>query len=76
MSSSSSGAATTILAVLPLISHPSYVIITFTKMIILVIVLGLLHGLLLLPVLLTLFGPGSCSGSRRSSSKTKTQSKV
>ena len=70
------GAATTILAVLPLISHPSYVIITFTKMIILVIVLGLLHGLLLLPVLLTLFGPGSCSGSRRSNNNARTQSKV
>ena len=30
-------------------------------MIFLVILLGLLHGLLLLPILLTLFGPGSCS---------------
>ena len=52
------GALTTILSVLPLIRHPSYVIITFSKMIFLVILLGLLHGLLLLPILLTLFGPG------------------
>jgi len=59
------GATTTILSVLPLIRHPSYVIVTFTKMIILVIVLGLLHGLLLLPVLLTLFGPGSCTKKPR-----------
>ena len=59
------GAATTVLSVLPLLRHPSYVIITFTKMIILVIVLGLLHGLLLLPVLLTLFGPGSCNTRSR-----------
>ena len=54
------GALTTILSVLPLIRHPSYVIITFSKMIFLVILLGLLHGLLLLPILLTLFGPGAC----------------
>ena len=33
-------------------------------MIFLVILLGLLHGLLLLPILLTLFGPGSCSRRR------------
>merc|ERR1719391_922909 len=58
------GALTTILSVLPLIRHPSYVIITFSKMIFLVILLGLLHGLLLLPILLTLFGPGSCSRRR------------
>ena len=68
-----SGAATTILSVIPMINHPSYVIITFTKMIFLVIVLGLLHSMLLLPVLLTLFGPGSCSGDRKSRPKTHSQ---
>ena len=67
------GASTTILSVLPLIRHPSYVIVTFTKMIILVIVLGLLHGLLLLPVLLTLFGPGSCTKKQR---RPKTHSQI
>ena len=56
-----------------MINHPSYVIITFTKMIFLVIVLGLLHSMLLLPVLLTLFGPGSCSGDRKSRPKTHSQ---
>jgi hypothetical protein len=40
---------------------PSYIFLTFFKMIFLVIVLGFLHGLFLLPVLLSLFGPGSCS---------------
>ena len=39
---------------------------TFFKMIFLVIVLGLLHGMILLPVLLSLFGPGMCSGSKTS----------
>jgi len=67
------GAATTILSVLPLIRHPSYVIITFTKMVILVIFLGLLHGLLLLPVLLTLLGPGSCTRKQR---RPKTHSQI
>ena len=67
------GAATTILSVLPMISHPSYVIITFTKMIILVIVLGLLHSMLLLPVLLTMFGPGSCYGQKKPRPKTHSQ---
>ena len=38
-------------------------------MIFLVILLGLLHGLLLLPILLTLFGPGSCRLFRSSRRK-------
>merc|ERR1719466_63833 len=59
------GASTTILSVLPLLRHPSYVIHTFSKMIFLVIFLGLVHSLLLLPVLLTLFGPGSCGGAKK-----------
>ena len=40
---------------------PSYIFVTFFKMVFLVIILGALHGLFLLPVLLSLFGPGSCS---------------
>jgi hypothetical protein len=44
-----------------LVIAPSYIFLTFFKMIFLVIVLGFLHGLFLLPVLLSLFGPGSCS---------------
>jgi hypothetical protein len=46
---------------LGLVIAPSYIFLTFFKMIFLVIVLGFLHGLFLLPVLLSLFGPGSCS---------------
>eukprot|EP00092_Neocalanus_flemingeri_P085324 GFUD01107363.1.p1 GENE.GFUD01107363.1~~GFUD01107363.1.p1 ORF type:complete len:394 (-),score=71.77 GFUD01107363.1:69-1157(-) len=59
------GAITTILSVLPLLRHQSYVIQSFSKMIFLVIFLALVHSLLLLPVLLTLFGPGSCGGSKK-----------
>jgi hypothetical protein len=44
-----------------LVIAPSYIFLTFFKMIFLVIVLGFLHGLFLLPVLLSLFGPGSCT---------------
>ena len=54
------GAISTILGVIGLAFAPSYLFITFFKMIFLVILLGALHGLILLPVLLSLFGPGSC----------------
>jgi len=59
------GAATTILSVLPLLRHQSYIIHTFSKMIFLVIFLGLLHSLLLLPVLLTIFGPSSSDKAKK-----------
>ena len=58
------GAVSTIIGVLGLILAPSYIFITFFKMILLVIVLGALHGLFLLPVLLSLFGPGACRDRR------------
>ncbi len=55
------GAGSTILGVFGLAFAPSYLFVTFFKMIFLVIFLGILHGLVLLPVLLSFFGPGSCS---------------
>ena len=58
------GATTTILGVLPLLFQPSYVTRTFSKVILLVILLGLVHSLFLLPTLLTLAGPGSCGRVR------------
>ena len=58
------GAVTTVLGVLPLMRHPSYIIKTFSTMVCLVILLGLVHSLFLLPVLLTIFGPGSCAGQK------------
>ena len=59
------GAISTILGVIGLMIAPSYIFVTFFKMVFLVIILGALHGLFLLPVLLSLFGPGSCSKVRR-----------
>jgi len=61
------GACSTIIGVIGLAMAPSYIFITFFKMVFLVIVLGALHGLILLPVLLSLFGPGACdrSGSKK-----------
>jgi len=57
------GACSTIIGVIGLAMAPSYIFITFFKMVFLVIVLGALHGLILLPVLLSLFGPGACDRS-------------
>lgn len=56
------GAISTILGVIGLALAPSYIFLTFFKMILLVIVLGALHGLILLPVLLSFLGPGTCCG--------------
>lgn len=53
------GGASTIIGMLVLANAPSYIFLTFFKMIFLVITFGLLHGLLLLPVMLSLLGPGS-----------------
>ena len=61
------GAISTILGVIGLMIAPSYIFVTFFKMVFLVIILGALHGLFLLPVLLSLFGPGSCSKVQRES---------
>jgi len=56
------GAISTILGVIGLALAPSYIFLTFFKMVLLVIVLGALHGLILLPVLLSFLGPGTCCG--------------
>ena len=51
------------MGVLGLAFAPSYLFVTFFKMIFLVITLGIFHGLFVLPVLLSFFGPGaSCGG--------------
>lgn len=54
------GASSTILGCLALLVAQSYIFLVFFKMIFLVILFGAMHGLFLLPVLLSLFGPGSC----------------
>ena len=69
------GATSTILGVCGLAFAPSYLFVTFFKMIFLVIMLGAFHGMILLPVLLSLMGPGSCSkASSQTSKKTSTRS--
>ncbi|XP_066147169.1 patched domain-containing protein 3 [Euwallacea fornicatus] len=54
------GSVSTILGMMALILANNYIFSVFFKMIFLVVFLGAMHGLFLLPVLLSLFGPGSC----------------
>ncbi|XP_078668839.1 patched domain-containing protein 3-like [Branchiostoma floridae x Branchiostoma belcheri] len=54
------GSLSTILGVAALSTAPSYIFRTFFKTMFLVILLGALHGLVVLPVLLTFLGPGAC----------------
>jgi len=68
------GAISTILGVIGLMIAPSYIFITFFKMVFLVILLGAIHGLFLLPVLLSLFGPGSFSKHEKKELKTPASS--
>ena len=57
------GATSTIIGVLGLAFAHCYLYVTFFKMIFLVIVLGMFHGMILLPILLSLMGPGkNCLG--------------
>eukprot|EP00095_Tigriopus_kingsejongensis_P005739 maker-scaffold28_size608977-snap-gene-1.19 protein:Tk05739 transcript:maker-scaffold28_size608977-snap-gene-1.19-mRNA-1 annotation:"AGAP010394-PA" len=63
------GALSTVVGVAGLGFAPSYLFVTFFKMIFLVIVLGVVHGLVLLPVLLSLFGPTSCKSRSQKSSR-------
>lgn len=55
------GASSTILGCIALLIAQSYIFLVFFKMIFLVIFFGAMHGLFLLPVLLSLFGPSSCA---------------
>uniref|UniRef100_A0A0N5AM40 SSD domain-containing protein n=1 Tax=Syphacia muris TaxID=451379 RepID=A0A0N5AM40_9BILA len=53
------GATSTVLAVVVLADIPAYMIVTFFKTVFLSITLGLIHGLIFLPVMLSLFVRGS-----------------
>lgn len=55
------GSFSTILGVVALLLADSYIFLVFFKMVFMVIFFGAMHGLFLLPVLLSLFGPGSCT---------------
>lgn len=63
------GSVSTILGVIALIFAPSYIFLTFFKTVFLVILFGALHGILLLPVLLSLsdscFNSKLCKSCRR-----------
>jgi hypothetical protein len=65
------GASSTILAVISLVLAGSYIFLVFFKMVFLVVFFGAMHGLFLLPVLLSLFGPGSCTASKKRKSVKK-----
>ncbi|VDO86677.1 unnamed protein product [Heligmosomoides polygyrus] len=55
------GAASTILAVAVLADVPAYMIVTFFKTVFLAISIGLIHGLIFLPLMLSLFVRGNTS---------------
>ncbi|KAK6620311.1 hypothetical protein RUM44_006712 [Polyplax serrata] len=59
------GSFSTILSVFALILADSYIFLVFFKMVFLVVFFGAMHGLFLLPVLLSLFGPGGCTRSKK-----------
>ena len=48
------GAISTVLAVIPMFWVPSYILLTFSKMVLLVIVEGALHGLIILPAIMAI----------------------
>lgn len=55
------GSISTILGMLALLLADNYIFSVFFKMVFLVVFFGAVHGMFLLPVLLSLFGPGSCT---------------
>ncbi|XP_050498733.1 patched domain-containing protein 3 [Diabrotica virgifera virgifera] len=55
------GSISTILGMIALLLANNYIFSVFFKMVFLVVFCGAMHGLFLLPVLLSLFGPGSCT---------------
>lgn len=59
------GAGSTLLAVSMLAFSASYVFIAFFKIFFLVILFGLWHGLIMLPVVLSIIGPSSLRVTRR-----------
>ncbi|XP_068239461.1 patched domain-containing protein 3-like isoform X2 [Palaemon carinicauda] len=62
------GGLSTILGITALIFAPSYIFLTFFKTVFLVIFFGAVHGIFLLPVLLSVLGPGSCSNKAKQDS--------
>ncbi|KRT79642.1 Hedgehog receptor, partial [Oryctes borbonicus] len=67
------GSISTILGMVALVLADNYIFSVFFKMVFLVVFCGAMHGLFLLPVLLSLFGPGSCINKRRIEDKKLSQ---
>lgn len=67
------GSFSTILGVVALLLADSYIFSVFFKMVFMVIFFGAMHGLFLLPVLLSLFGPGSCTRHEKDLKITKVE---
>lgn len=59
------GSISTILGMIALLLANNYIFSVFFKMVFLVVFFGAMHGLFLLPVLLSLFGPGSCTKAEK-----------
>ncbi|RXG67585.1 Patched domain-containing protein 3 [Armadillidium vulgare] len=55
----------TIAGIIVFVVAPSNIYRTFLKIISLVIIFGIMHALLLLPVMLSLLGPGSCQSKKK-----------
>lgn len=71
-----SGAATTFLAVVVLLFSSSYVFVTLSKQFALTVGLGVIHGLVLLPVLLSIFGPKAFDSAEMPHGVSKVDKKV
>ena len=58
------GGLSTLIAFILLLSSDSYFFLTFFKIFFLTVLFGVWHGLVLLPVLLSLVGPGAYNSAR------------
>ena len=67
------GGVTTFLALIVCSGSTSHTFVTFFKVFVLTVVFGLYHGLVLLPVLLSLLGPGDTAADTESVSSAATE---
>uniref|UniRef100_A0A914CRE7 Uncharacterized protein n=1 Tax=Acrobeloides nanus TaxID=290746 RepID=A0A914CRE7_9BILA len=69
----------TIVALFSLIFKPSYLALVFLKTIVIVVLLGMFHGLIILPIVLTMitrYRPGSEKNSAESSERSSRSSRA
>lgn len=70
------GATSTILGLIALVLAGTYIFMVFFKMVFLVIFIGAMHGMFLLPVLLSLFGPSSYHNDDKTDTDKTQQRKI